>query len=251
MPPATQASEQLDILYEDSHAIAVHKPAGLLVHKSPIDKHELRYAMKIVRDQMGRRVYPVHRLDKPTSGLLLFAKSPEAAAILAQQFEQRQVEKTYQALIRGWCAVEGTVDHALRHVADFKHEAALADAKPAQEASTHFTRVERFELPWPDGQFPSSRYSLVALHPHTGRKHQLRRHMKHIAHPIIGDVKYGKGAHNRRFREQLHCHRLLLAATNLCMKASPLHPEGLHIQCPLQEDFAHLLQTLAQWRADG
>lgn len=250
MTTATTPSERLDVLYEDTHCIAVHKPAGLLVHKSPIDRHEHRYAMKILRDQLSARVYPVHRLDKPTSGLLLFAKSPESAAILAQQFEQRQVEKQYLALVRGWCAPQGRIDHELRHVADFKHEVDAVSAKPAQAAHTHFARMACFELPWPDGRFATSRYSLVSLTPLTGRKHQLRRHMKHISHPIVGDVKYGKGSHNRRFREQLACHRLLLAATDLHLAASDLHATPLHIHCPLEDEFTALLQRLDAWRVD-
>ena len=251
MPPDDTAptTETLTILYEDDLLVAVHKPAGLLVHKSPIDRHETRYAMRILRDQIGQHVFPVHRLDKPTSGLLLFAKDADTAAIVAQQFEARQVQKCYIALVRGWPNAHGTIDHPLRHVADFKHQAEAAKAKEAQDATTTYRRMTCYELPWPDGRFTSSRYSLIGLAPHTGRKHQLRRHLKHIAHPIIGDVKYGKGPHNRLFREQLHCHRLLLAATTLSLT----HPQSgntLVLQCPLESDFAQLLETLQQWRAD-
>jgi len=238
----TDSTEQLHILFQDEHIVAIHKPAGLLVHKSPIDRHETRYAMKILRNQLGQWVYPVHRLDKPTSGLLLFALDAEIATQLSGQFEQRQVYKRYQAIVRGH-AFTRHIDHPLKDIAAFKHQQSEADEKAAKEAITELKPARYFELPFPDGRFATSRYTLVDLYPKTGRKHQLRRHMKHISHPIVGDVKYGKGTHNRLFREQFHCPRLLLAATELEL-THPVTADTLTLQCPLAEDFASLLNTL-------
>ncbi|QEI14163.1 tRNA pseudouridine(65) synthase TruC [Cellvibrio japonicus] len=229
----------MTILYQDEHLLAVNKPTGLLVHRSPIDRHETRFALQLVRDQIGRRVYPVHRLDKPTSGALLFALTPDIARQLGQQFEQHQVRKTYVAVVRGLCEGEGVIDHPLREEID-----ACADMrtdKSSQPAITHYKHLASVELPYCVDKYPSSRYSLVRCHPLTGRKHQIRRHLKHINHPIIGDAKHGKGRHNRLFQQQLDCHRLLLAATELCF-THPQTQESIQLTAPLEQDFYQLLQ---------
>lgn len=238
-----ESKETLDILFQDEHLIAIRKPAGLLVHKSPIDKHETRYAMKILRDQIGQWVYPVHRLDKPTSGLLLFALDKEIAAAISARFESREVSKTYQAIVRGFTPVNGEIDHPLKEIAVFKHQQKQVEQMEPKDAQTSFQRLAQFELPIPDGRFETSRYSLLELYPKTGRKHQIRRHLKHISHPIIGDVKYGKGPHNRLFRDELECARLLLAATRLVIQ-HPVTGERLALESPLCEDFATLLKRL-------
>jgi len=233
----SELKETLDILYQDDYLVAIQKPAGLLVHKSPIDKHETRYAMKILRNQIGQWVYPVHRLDKPTSGLLLFALSKEAAAIMSAQFEQHSIEKTYLAVVRGFTPEQGLIDYPLKEIAGFKDQQYLADEKDAKNAETSYRQIHTYELPFSDGRFPTSRYSLIELNPKTGRKHQLRRHLKHISHPIVGDVKYGKGEHNRLFREHLDCPRLMLASTELRFK-HPTSQQMMTITCPEEELFA-------------
>lgn len=246
MRPTT---DTLDILYQDQDLVAIHKPAGLLVHKSPIDKHETRYAMKLLRNQIGQWVYPVHRLDKPTSGLLLFALNTESAAALGKQFEQSLVSKRYLAVVRGYIAEHGFVDHPLKEIAGFKDQQHLADQKDAQTASTRYQRQRCYELPFSDGRFNTSRYSLVELQPLTGRKHQLRRHLKHVSHPIVGDVKYGKGSHNRLFREQFQCERLLLA----CQEMQFSHPrtsQTLQLTCPLEASFEATLSSLSAYQAN-
>jgi len=239
-------SEQLDIIYQDTFIIAIHKPAGLLVHKSPIDKHETRFAMKILRDQIDQWVYPVHRLDKPTSGLLLFALHPDIATQISQQFEQHQIQKEYQAIVRGYAPEEDCINHALKEIAVFKHLQKKVEQKAAKEALTNFQRLQTFELPYSDGRFDSSRYSLIKLQPKTGRKHQIRRHLKHISHPIIGDVKYGKGEHNRLFNEHLSSHRLLLAATKMSL-THPATDEILTLECPLESSFKNTLLALKEF----
>jgi len=131
---------------------------------------------------------------------------------------------------------------------NFKHLQKVVEQKQAQEAVTSFNTITKFELPFSDGRFPTSRYSLIELKPKTGRKHQLRRHMKHISHPIIGDVKYGKGSHNRLFQETLNSHRLLLAATELSF-IHPVTNEKLILSCPLDESFSATLEKLQLYKA--
>ena len=209
----------LEILYQDADCIAVNKPAGMLVHRSWLDRHETRFVMQTLRDQIGRHVYPVHRLDRPTSGVLLFALGSEAARALSQQFEQKSVRKSYWAVVRGKLEGEGLIDYAMKEVHD-KIADALADAdKPAQEAVTAWRSLACTEQPFQSAaRYPTSRYSWLALTPHTGRKHQLRRHMKHIFHPIVGDTTYGDNAQNRAVAAHTGTSRLLLHARALEFK---------------------------------
>lgn len=233
----------LEILYRDNHLVAINKPAGLLVHRSLIDRHETRFAIQLTRDQIGQKVYPVHRLDKPTSGVLLFALDSEIARLLTEQFTAGLVDKTYQAIARGYVADSGVIDHPLREELDALADANANPHKAAQAAVTHYQCLQRFELPYAVDQHPTSRYSLVALRPKTGRKHQLRRHMKHISHHLIGDTTHGNGKHNRFFREQLGCSRLLLHAAQLQL-AHPHTGEWLQLDASLSEEFAHVVQLL-------
>ncbi|MEZ4483021.1 MAG: pseudouridine synthase, partial [Syntrophotaleaceae bacterium] len=233
--------DSLEILYRDEHLVAINKPAGLLVHRSPIDRRETRFALQILRDQLGQRVYPVHRLDKPTSGVLLFGLSPDAAYRAAEAFASRRVGKKYLAVVRGHSAEQGTIDYPLRDEPD--QRAAKAPPVEARAARTDFRRLATVELPIPVGRYATCRYSLVEARPLSGRRHQLRRHFKHLAHPIIGDTTHGNGQHNRFFRQQFDCHRLLLAATEL----SFIHPYTDHpltVKASLAEDFSALLAAL-------
>lgn len=230
----------LPILYRDDFLIAIDKPAGLLVHRSDIDRHETRFAVQLLRDQIGRRVWPVHRLDRGTSGVLLFAVDPEITRRLAEQFESNAVDKTYLAVVRGWPPESGCIDHPLAVQAD---EYAGLSGKEAQAAVTHFRRLATVELPFAVERYPTSRYALVALHPETGRRHQLRRHMKHIAHPIIGDATHGKGVHNRFFQRQFDCHRLLLACVELRFK-HPVSGEVLTLEARPDGQFGEVLERL-------
>ncbi|UZE94772.1 pseudouridine synthase [Alkalimarinus alittae] len=235
--------EKLDIIYKDQHIIAINKPSGLLVHKSPIDKHETRYAMKILRNQIGQWVYPVHRLDKPTSGLLLFALSPEIAKNLGEQFTNNSVRKMYIAVVRGHTPLGGIIRHPIKETAMFKHQKKLVEQRAPQDALTLFRQLATTERPYSIDRYPSTRYSLIAAYPKTGRTHQIRKHLKHISHPIIGDAKHGKGNLNRAFSEHHDSHRLLLASVALTF----LHPvtnKCIHLKAPLQDDFKKTLNSL-------
>jgi tRNA pseudouridine65 synthase len=233
----------LDVVYRDDHLVAVHKPSGLLVHRSPIDRRETRFALQLTRDQIGQRVYPVHRLDKATSGLLLFALSHEAAGRLSRQFAQHTVRKAYLAVVRGYCTGEGLIDHPITDKADRFADADRRQPRPAQSAETRFRGLATAELPHAVDRYPHSRYSLVALYPRQGRRHQLRRHMKHIGHPIIGDAKYGKGVHNRFFQRHYGSDRLLLACTGIAL-SHPVTGESLTLQAGLEENFGRLVNSL-------
>ncbi len=221
-----------EILYRDEVLVAVNKPSGLLVHRSPIDRRETRFALQEVRDRIGAHVYPVHRLDKPTSGVLLFALDEQVAQQLSGAFRYGKISKSYLAVVRGYVEEEGMINHPLRQMLDTKEQKRRGVTKEAQEARTYYRQLATVELPYPVSRYPVARYSLVRLTPYTGRKHQLRRHMKHIFHPIVGDTKHGRGEHNRLFREKFGIDRLLLHAEQMRL-VHPITGEDLVFQaCP-------------------
>lgn len=221
LPPApSEVEEPLEILHRDEHVVVVNKPAGLLVHRGWAD--DARPALQRVRDQVGARVYPVHRLDRSTSGVLLFALSPEDARLCQAEFDAGRVNKRYLALCRGTDPSLGVVDHPLSN----------EDGSEKKPAVTHFRLLGA-----------SGRYGLYEARPLTGRTHQIRRHLKYMSHPIIGDVRYGKGEHNRYFRERFGFHRLALHAESLEM----LHPrtgETMIWRAPLPAAFSKVLSEL-------
>lgn len=233
----------LVIVYRDDHLIAIHKPAGLLVHRSSIDRHETSFAMQLLRDQIGQPVYPVHRLDKPTSGVLLFALNPEAARLLGALFAGAAVAKTYLAVVRGVPSRSGIIDSPLREERNRYDDQRTALEKAPQSAVTRFQTRATVELPFAVGPYPTSRYALVEVQPQTGRRHQIRRHFKHLCHPLIGDTKYGEGRHNRFFRDHFGCQRLLLAAVELQLN-HPVNGMPLVITSPLEENFRELVTAL-------
>jgi len=248
-PRPEPAGERLTVLYRDESLIAVDKPAGLLVHRSLIDRHETRYAIQTLRDQIGRRVYPVHRLDKPTSGVLLFALDPATARRVGETFEAGRVAKRYLAVVRGHTDEQGVIDYPLKEQLDRMTDVGVRPDKPAQPAVTAYRRLATVELPWRVDRYPTSRYSLLELRPRTGRKHQLRRHLKHIAHPIVGDTTHGKARHNRLFQEQFGNDRLLLAAVRLSLP-HPVDGHLLDIAAPLTGAFARVVERLG-WGAEA
>jgi tRNA pseudouridine65 synthase len=235
----------LEILYQDEYLVAVAKPSGLLVHRTRLDAHATDFAVQRLRDQLGRQVLPVHRLDKATSGVLLFALTAEVAALLGGAFAAGALDKRYLAVVRGWPAPQGSIDHALRHMAD-DYEARSAEDR-ARPARTQFRRVATAELDVASDRYPTSRYSLLELEPQSGRRHQLRRHLKHAGYPIVGDTTYGQGRCNRFFRERFGCGRLLLAAVELGL-AHPVSGERLTLTAPLDGEFAAVIAALG-WRA--
>ncbi len=233
--------EHLEILYQDEYLVAINKPSGLLVHKSPIDKHETQFALQLLRDQIGQYVHPVHRLDKPTSGVLIFALNAEIAQVMSELFRSREVQKEYIAVVRGYTKEQELIDHSLKQMLDTKEQKKLGITKEAQEAQTQYERLATVELPYAVSRYPVARYSLVKLLPKSGRKHQLRRHMKHIFHPIVGDTKHGRGEHNKLFREKFDCHRLLLHSSKIRF-LHPVTKEEIVIEAGVDEIFKKMFE---------
>ena len=224
----------LQILFRDDYLAAVHKPPGLLVHRTGLDAGETRFALQLLRDQLGQPVWPVHRLDKGTSGVLLFALNAATARALGQAFEAGHgLYKTYQAVVRGWPADEGLIDHPLKRMPDDMRN----EREEVQDAVTRYRTLERYELPLADGRFATTRCALLDLQPLTGRRHQLRRHCKHIAHPIIGDATHGKGPLNRAVAASLGEQRLWLHAAALSL-THPVSGAALDIHSPPGPEWA-------------
>lgn len=224
----------LQVLYQDEMLVAIDKPAGLLVHPSALDAHAGRSALQLLRDQLGERLWPLHRLDKATSGVLLFARSAEAARHWGQQFERGAIGKRYLALVRGWPAEEGRIDTPLARDPELP-----STGQALLEAATRYRVLRCFEWPFQaDSRHATSRYALVEVSPLTGRRHQIRRHFKQIAHPLVGDTTHGKGAHNRAVAQWLGVSRLWLHAAAVDL---PTPGGALHIEAPCPGEWGPLL----------
>ena len=234
----------LPILYRDAHLIAVNKPAGLLVHRSPLERYADETVLQILQEQTGLKGYPAHRLDRPTSGVLLLALDPTTARLLGELIAQQRLEKTYHAIVRGWLTETGEIDYPLAYLPDKMADRNRQREKPPQEALTRYRCLVRSELPFAsDGKHPTSRYSLAALRPLQGRKHQLRRHLKHIFHPIIGDTTHGDNRQNRVLSERYGALRLMLHASHLQLP----HPHTgapLDLRAPFDAHWAQLAAAL-------
>ena len=221
-----------DILFEDEHLVAIDNPSGILVHRTRISEDK-RFVLQLLRDQLRQRLFPVHRLDRGTSGVLILGKTREAASLLSEQFRDKAVEKKYLAIIRGYVEEESTIDYPI----------ANGPSKPAQEAVTHYTRLSQSEICYPVGRYATARYSLVEARPVTGRRHQIRRHFAHIRHPVIGDKKHGDCKHNKFLREEWGISRLLLHARVLAFE-HPRREERVEITAPLDDTFRIALERL-------
>ena len=225
----------LDILYLDDYLAVVNKPTGWLVHRTPLDKGESRFVLQTLRDQIGQHVWPVHRLDKGTSGVLVFALNADVARQLGQAFETGEgLQKTYRAIVRGWPLDAQFIDHPLKRMPDDMR----SQREEVQSAQTRLRTLHRGELPIPQGDFATLRWAEVELQPLTGRRHQLRRHMKHIAHPIIGDATHGKGPLNRAVAAHLGVGQLWLHAMSLQLP-HPVTGAAMTLQAPAGEQWAH------------
>ncbi len=202
------------------------------MHRSPISQDQV-FVLQTLRDQIGQRVYPIHRLDRATSGVLAFGLNSDIAKAVAQQFEDHQVSKEYLALVRGWVDDTGQIDHP---VTDEEGN------NKAQQAITDYRCLQRVELPFQVDRYASSRYSLVSVTPQTGRRQQIRKHFKHISHHLIGDTTHGNGKHNRFFRQRYGIHRLMLTAQKLCF-THPVTQHRLCLQAILEPEWENLFQS--------
>jgi tRNA pseudouridine65 synthase len=278
----------LTILYQDEFMVAVDKPAGLFVHRSFMDKDEIYFALQLVRDQVGQYVYPVHRLDRPTSGVLIFALTKDVATKLNEAFANKSSQvglrsqlktelavesdhnlvqqdkvaelstnegidgcdvamvKTYYAVVRGHLAIpEDLIDHALKEKLDKLGDKNVNRDKPAQSAQSYYQVKQQASLPIKVGKFDSVRYSLVEVRPITGRRHQIRRHLAHLRHPILGDINYGDNKQNPFFIEHFGFKRLMLHAKSLEFN-HPVSNERIKISAPFDRQWQQIF-TAFEW----
>lgn len=226
----------LQILYQDDDLVAVNKPAGMLVHRSWLDKHETVFVMNTLRDMLSCHVYTIHRLDRPTSGVLLFAKSSKVARALSVQFENHTVDKSYLAVVRGHLLGDGRIDYPLKVRLDKIADKFAKTDKEPQSAITDYLNLAVCEMPFVSTpRYATSRYSLMKLTPITGRKHQLRRHMTHLFHPIVGDTTHGDTAQNKAVENFTGVSRLLLHAHTLTF--DDMNGDRIKVVAPLDERF--------------
>ena len=222
----------LDILFRDEDLIAINKPHDLLVHRSPIAADAEVFALQLLRDQVGQKVYPVHRIDRKTAGVLLFAFNKSVEIEMQKQFANNKVNKKYLAILRGHTVDSGEIDYPLR-----KENGTL------QDAFTAYKTLERAELDVAFGKHSTSRYSLIEAIPATGRMHQLRKHFAHIFHPIIGDRTHGCNKQNKLFTGKWGMNTMLLHAASLTFN-HPVTGETIFIEAPLQSEFIRTMQLM-------
>ncbi len=220
----------LEILYETDDLIAINKPHGLLVHRSRMAADVKEFALQILRDQIGQQVWPAHRLDRKTSGVLLFTKVKSVNSIIQTIFQERQIKKVYKAIVRGFMPESGTIDYALSNESEPK------------EAVTHYTLLKHFEIELETTNFPTSRYSLIRVEPETGRFHQIRKHMKHMSHPILGDRPHGCNKQNRIWLAKFELEKMMLHAESLEFE----YPAGniVKIEAKMSSEFQRVLDIM-------
>ncbi|MDR7068505.1 tRNA pseudouridine65 synthase [Pseudoxanthomonas japonensis] len=234
----TADDSALPVLYADAQIAVVNKPAGVMAHDSKLARGETDFVADRLRAQFGKPIFLIHRLDRATSGCLLVAFDRDSASTLGKVLMSREVEKDYLAVCRGWPEPDFTVDHPIDG----------GPGKPEKKpALTRFVRLATGELPVPSGDFETSRYALLRCQPETGRFRQIRRHLKHAFHHLIGDTSHGDGRHNRHFRMQ-GVHRMLLHAVRLSFP-HPLTGERIEAVAPLDAEFLKAY-ALFGWEAD-
>ncbi len=234
-------SGTIDIVHEDADLVVVNKPAGLLVHRSKIADDETDFLLDRIREQTGSLLYLAHRLDRATSGVLLLAKSREFAGELGKLFMARDVTKRYLAVVRGWPAAEGTIDYAL---------SGERERGPRKPAVTHWRTLATTTVPIEMGRYPEQRYALIEALPETGRYRQIRRHLHHVSHHIIGDTSHGRGDHNRLWRIHFGMHRLLLHAWRIEF-THPRSGVALRIEAPVDPVWLSVLERFGWLDALG
>lgn len=222
----------LPILYQCEYLIAINKPHGLLVHRSSIAAHENIFALQLLRDQIGKKIFPVHRLDRKTSGVLIFALSSEIARNIQQQIKEKLVEKRYLAIVRGFFPEKIRVDYPLTN-----------DKNITQDALTDFKCLQQTEIDVPFGKHNTSRYSLIEVFPKTGRMHQIRKHCNHLRHPIIGDRPHGCNKQNRLFKEKWNMTTMMLHAQSFSFTPPILNKKTI-IKAPTSEEFKRVQKFL-------
>lgn len=222
----------LQILYEDDFILAINKPHGLAVHRSKMVSNTTEFALQILRDQVGYKVFPIHRLDRKTAGVLLFAKNSESVAPFQTVLGKEESQKRYVAITRGYTPENGVIDKSL-----------INENEVLQDAITHFNTLKTSEIDLPLGKFKTSRFSLIEAFPKTGRFHQIRKHFNHLRHPIIGDRPHGCNKQNKLFKETFNMNIMLLHAESLKI-SHPITQLPLKIKAPLYSEFNRMLEVL-------
>ncbi len=223
---------ELEILFLDEQIIAINKPNGLLVHRTALARDADEFALQLLRDQIGKPVFPAHRLDRKTSGVLIFALSAEANAQMQKQFSENKIKKVYLAIVRGFTDDSGMIDYPL-----------VKENGTSQSAITNYHTLSRTELEIPFGKQQTSRYSMVEIMPETGRMHQIRKHFAHIFHPIIGDRPHGCNKQNKLFKENWNMTTMLLHASEIRF-SHPISNLEISIKAPLNEEFLRTAKLL-------
>lgn len=224
----------LSILYHDQYLVAVNKPPGMLVHRTSMAYGASTFVLQVLRNQLNQKVYPVHRIDRKTSGVLLFALDPQSNQHMQTLFAQNKINKNYIAIVRGYTEENGIIDYPLQR-----------EDGMIQEAITTYKTIGRCELPVASGKNPTSRYSLVEVKPLTGRTHQIRRHFAHIFHPIIGDRPHGCNKQNKLFKEKWNMTTMMLHAKSLEF-THPFTGINIQIEAPLWPEFKRVM-VLMNW----
>lgn len=227
---------ELEIIYEDDDLVAINKPHGLLVHRSSIAADVEEFALQILRKQLGDEyyLYPIHRLDRKTSGVLLFGKHSEIVPIMKKQFDNRSIKKVYKAIVRGWLSGEALIDYPVKN-----------DRGNAKEAISTYVSEALFEIPLAHGKFETSRYSLINLEPKTGRWHQLRQHMNHLRHPILGDRPHGCSKQNRLWKSTYGMTKMMLWAKEMTF-THPRKNSTIHIEAKASDEWNRVLDILTK-----
>ena len=219
----------LPIIYQDEYLVAINKPHNLLVHRSQIAAEESVFALQLLRDQLGCWVSPCHRIDRKTSGILLFALSKEVDKLIKKQFEEHSIQKKYLALVRGYLPDEGMIDRPL-----------AKENGDLQNAVTHYKCLQKIELDIEVSKYPKSRYSLAEVSPETGRMHQIRRHFAQMRHYLIGDKTHGECKHNKMFEQRFGLNTMLLHASELTF-IHPITQEKIALKADLNKEFLRVL----------
>ncbi|KAB1159540.1 pseudouridine synthase [Tenacibaculum aiptasiae] len=223
----------LDILFEDEYIICVSKPNNVVVHhahhsRNVSDEDSL---LQLLFNQFGKKFYPIHRLDRKTSGIILLAKETSFVSKFQELFTNNEIQKTYYGIVRGHAPERKIIDSPVKG----------RDANVHKEAETLLELVDKITLDIPVKPYDTSRYSLVKLSPKTGRLHQLRIHMNKISHPLIGDPKYGDKNHNTMFIENFNCENLFLHAYSLTFK-HPISNKEMILKAKLPNDWNILFE---------
>lgn len=222
----------LEILFQDEHLVAINKPHGLLVHRTKIANDADEFALQILRDQLGQTVFPAHRLDRKTGGILLFSLTKEMDQLIQTAFGNQEISKKYLAILRGYAPESGTIDYDL-----------TKDNGTVQNAITHYRTLQHVEIPFPQGKFDSARFSLIEAQPETGRFHQLRKHFAHLRHPIIGDRPHGCNKQNKWWKETFEMESMMLHASELEF-THPITKQTITIKANPHAEFIRVCELL-------